>query len=142
MKAKSEKETNDNNRVIRFQAIGQVENKFNTHTRPEEIRLGESRIVLKPSLQMGLKGLKAGDQVMVIFYFHLSEGFALLQHPRGDLGQPKRGVFTLHSPFRPNPIGVTIVDLISIEKNILLVKGLDAINGTPVLDLKSVHRKE
>lgn len=141
MKAKSEKETNDNNRAIRFQAIGYVQNEFNAPANPEEIRLRESLIVLNPSLQMGLEGLKAWDQVMVIFYFHLSEGFELLQHPHGDQNLPKKGVFTLHSPYRPNPIGVTIVDLISIDKNILHVRGLDAINGTPVLDLKAVHHK-
>jgi len=141
MKDGSGKERHDNSRIIQFQAIGHVENEFNTPARPEKIRLGESSIVLNSSLQKGLTGLKAGDQIMVIFYFHLSEGFDLLQHPQGDQSQPKRGVFALHSPFRPNPIGVTIVDLISIEKNILHVIGLDAINGTPVLDLKAVHRK-
>jgi len=142
MRGRSGEEVKENNQIIRFQAIGHVENEFNTPARPEEIRLGESLIVLNPSLQRGLTGLKAGDQIMVIFHFHLSEGFDLLQHPHGDQSQPKRGVFALHSPFRPNPIGVTIVDLISINRNILHVKGLDAINGTPVLDLKSVHRKE
>jgi tRNA-Thr(GGU) m(6)t(6)A37 methyltransferase TsaA len=60
----------------------------------------------------------------------------LLQHPRGDQGQPQRGVFALRSPHRPNPIGVTIVNLLAVERNVLRVSGLDAINGTPVLDLK------
>ena len=50
----------------------------------------------------------------------------------------RRGVFALRSPNRPNPIGVTVVDLIGIEDNVLRVRGLDAINGTPVLDLKPV----
>jgi tRNA-Thr(GGU) m(6)t(6)A37 methyltransferase TsaA len=142
MSSRSGKEIEDNNMIIHFHAIGHVENEFNTPARPEQIRMGESRIVLNPSLQMGLNGLKVGDQIMVIFYFHLSKGFDLLQHPHGDQSQPKRGVFALHTPFRPNPIGVTTVDLLSIEKNILIVKGLDAINGSPILDLKSVHKKE
>jgi tRNA-Thr(GGU) m(6)t(6)A37 methyltransferase TsaA len=73
---------------------------------------------------------------MVVFYFHRSQGFDLLQHPRGDRSCPKRGVFALRSPRRPNTIGVTVVDLVDVEKNILRVRGLDALDGTPVLDLK------
>jgi tRNA (Thr-GGU) A37 N-methylase len=70
------------------------------------------------------------------FYFHRSAGYELSQHPRGDRTRPKRGVFTLRSPRRPNPIGVTVVDLLGVEGNVLRVRGLDACNGTPILDLK------
>jgi tRNA-Thr(GGU) m(6)t(6)A37 methyltransferase TsaA len=73
---------------------------------------------------------------MVLFYFDRVGDFELLQRPRGDLAQPKRGVFTLRSPRRPNPIGVTVVELLSIDENVLTVCGLDAFDGTPVLDLK------
>ena len=76
--------------------------------------------------------------LLVVFVFHRSEGHELLQHPRGDRSRPKRGVFALRSPNRPNPIGVTEVELIAIEGSILTVRGLDAIDGTPVLDLKPV----
>lgn len=124
-------------RAFRFRAIGYVENEFNKPTAPEEIRSAESRIIIDSPLAEGLQGLEPGQQMMVVFYFHLSEGFDLLQHPRGDQNRPRQGVFSLHSPNRPNPIGVTIVDLISLEGNVLRVHGLDAINGTPVLDLKS-----
>jgi len=54
------------------------------------------------------------------------------------LSHPKRGVFALHTPYRPNPIGVTGVDLLSVKGNVLRVRGLDALNGTPVLDIKLV----
>jgi tRNA-Thr(GGU) m(6)t(6)A37 methyltransferase TsaA len=73
---------------------------------------------------------------MVIFVFHRSAGFDLQQHPRGDATRPLRGVFALRSPRRPNPIGVSLVRLIAYHENILEVDGLDAINGTPVLDIK------
>jgi tRNA-Thr(GGU) m(6)t(6)A37 methyltransferase TsaA len=73
---------------------------------------------------------------MVVFYFHRSQGFDLLQHPQGDRSRPRRGVFALRSPRRPNPVGVTVVDLVAVAENVLRVRGLDAINGTPVLDLK------
>ncbi len=75
---------------------------------------------------------------MVIFHFHKAEGYDLHQHPRKDLERPKRGVFALRSPRRPNPIGVTIVNIKEIKDNVLYVEGLDAINGTPVIDLKPI----
>jgi tRNA-Thr(GGU) m(6)t(6)A37 methyltransferase TsaA len=122
--------------AVTFKAIGYVQNGFSEPAAPEGIRDIESRIILNPGLVEGLHGLEPGGQIMVIFYFHRSEGYDLRQHPRGDRSRPKRGVFALRSPRRPNPIGVTLVDLIEIEDNVLRVRGLDAINGTPVLDLK------
>ena len=122
--------------TVTYKAIGHVENDFDEPVAPDKIRSAESRIVLDPALTPGLKGLESGQQVMVIFYFHRSEGYALHQHPRGDRSRPSRGVFALRSPQRPNPIGVTTVDLLAVEGNVLRVRGLDAINGTPVLDLK------
>jgi len=121
---------------VTYTAIGRVENDFRERAPADEIRSAESRIVLDLGLTNGLKGLEPGQQVMVVFYFHRARGFDLLQHPRGDTTRPRRGVFALRSPRRPNPIGVTLVDLVSVEGNVLRVRGLDAINGTPVLDLK------
>jgi tRNA-Thr(GGU) m(6)t(6)A37 methyltransferase TsaA len=121
---------------IVYRAIGHVENEFDDPAAPYEIRAVESRIVLDPSLTEGLRGLEPGRQIMVVFCFHRSQGFDLLQHPQGDRSRPRRGVFALRSPRRPNPIGVTVVDLVDLEGNVLRVRGLDAINGTPVLDLK------
>lgn len=121
---------------VTFQPIGHVENEFDEPVKPEAIRSTESRIVLDPELITGLTGLEPGRQIMVVFCFHLSEGYDLLQHRRGDPAQPKRGVFALRTPRRPNPIGVTSVDLLAIEGNVLRVHGLDAVNGTPVLDIK------
>lgn len=122
--------------TVSYQSIGHVENAFEETAPPDEIRAVESRIHLDPELQGGLDGLEVGQALLVIFYFHRSQGYDLHQHPRGDPGRPARGVFALHSPRRPNPIGVTRVELLSIEGNVLRVRGLDAINGTPVLDLK------
>jgi tRNA-Thr(GGU) m(6)t(6)A37 methyltransferase TsaA len=125
-----------NGRTIVYQAIGHVENDFDEPVSPSEIRAVESRIVIDPSLVAGLRGVEPSRRVMVVFCFHRSQGFDLLQHPRGDKSRPPRGVFALRSPRRPNPIGVTVVDLVTMEGNVLRVRGLDAINGTPVLDLK------
>lgn len=122
--------------VFQVRSIGHVENEFDQPAAPDQIRMVESRLILDPALVEGLQGLEAGQQIMVVFYFHRSKGFDLLQHPRGDQNRPRRGVFALRSPRRPNPIGVTVVELLGIDGNVLRVRGLDAIAGTPVLDLK------
>lgn len=121
---------------ITVTAIGYIENAFDEPVAPNQIKATESRIILDPALTEGLEGLEPGQQLMVVFYFHRSQVYDLRQHPRCDRSRPRRGVFALRSPCRPNPIGVTVVDLVAIEKNVLRVRGLDAINGTPVLDLK------
>jgi len=121
---------------ITYRAIGYVENEVDEPSASEKLRAIESRIVLDPALTEGLRSLESGQQVIVIFYFHRSQGYDLCQHPRGDQSRPRRGVFALRSPRRPNPIGVTVVKLVAVEGNVLRVRGLDAINGTPVLDLK------
>ena len=124
--------------AVTFIPIGYVENNFNAPATPEVIAATESRIVVAPEFAEGLTGLEAGQRVMVVFHFHLVQSYALLQHPRGDRSRPRRGVFALHTPYRPNPIGVTVVDLLSVEGNVLRVRGLDALNGSPVLDIKLV----
>ncbi len=126
----------DDAAAITFEPIGRVENAFDEPAPPEVIRAGESKIILKPELTAGLTGLEPGQQLMVLFYFHRGHDYDLRQHPRGDVNRPKRGVFALRSPRRPVRIGVTVVDLLAIDDNVLRVRGLDALNGTPVLDLK------
>lgn len=124
-----------------FRPIGRVENGFPFGTLKDVLMASESRIVLDPDLAPGLKGLETEPRILVVFHFHLSQGWDLFQHPRGDENRPKRGVFALRSPRRPNGIGVTEVDLLGIRGNVLVVKGLDAIDGTPVLDLKPAEHK-
>jgi tRNA-Thr(GGU) m(6)t(6)A37 methyltransferase TsaA len=125
-------------RAVTFIPIGYVENDFDAPATPETIASAESRIVVAPEFVEGLTGLEAGQKAMIVFHFHLVQSYALLQHPRGDRSRPRRGVFALHTPYRPNPIGVTVVDLLAVEGNVLQARGLDALNGTPVLDIKLV----
>jgi len=122
--------------TICFHAIGVVENEFDQPAPTDVIRAAESRIRLKQELAPGLDGLKPGEKILVLFHLHRSQGFQLHQHPRGDHSRSKRGVFALRSPFRPNAIGASIVEITAIENDLVWVQGLDAINGTPVLDLK------
>lgn len=124
--------------LISFSPIGYVENSFDDPAIPESIAATESRIVLALEFAEGLTAVAAGQRAMIIFHFHKVQSYELLQHPRGDSSRAKRGVFALHTPYRPNPIGVTVVDLLAVEGNVLRVRGLDALNGTPVLDVKLV----
>lgn len=121
---------------ICFQAIGMVENEINERKIPDEFSARDSRIILRPDLYDALDGMEPGQALLVLYYFHRSQGGPLRQHPRGDESQPKRGVFMLRSPDRPNPIGVTEVEFVAIDENVLIVRGLDAINGSPILDIK------
>jgi tRNA-Thr(GGU) m(6)t(6)A37 methyltransferase TsaA len=122
--------------TIALTPIGHVENAFDERVEPDTIRAQVSRVVVDTDLQAGLLGLQAGKQVMVVYYFHRSRGFELRQHRHGDPLEPELGVFALRSPDRPNPIGVTVVDVLEIEGSVLTVRGLDALNGSPVLDIK------
>lgn len=123
--------------LIKFQAIGHVENNANEMLAPNQIKALPSRIVLDPKLVDGLLGLIPGQKLVILFHFHLSQdSYDLQQHPKRDQLRPKRGVFALRSPQRPNAIGVTTIELVEISDNVLHVRNLDAINGTPVLDIK------
>lgn len=124
---------------IELVTIGYVENDFH-NCKPGSAAQEESSLVLDDSLIDGLCGLEPGDEILVLFCFHRSHRFDLLQHPMGDHSRPKRGVFALRSPHRPNPIGVTRVRILGIDGNVVRVRGLDALNGTPILDLKPVER--
>jgi len=98
-----------------------------------------SRIVLAPRYNRALDGIESFSHIVVLFWLHEiknKERAILKVHPRRDPMIPLTGVFATRSPVRPNPIGITAVRLIKKEGNILTVKGLDAIDGTPVLDIK------
>lgn len=99
----------------------------------------EGEIVIDERYRRGLADIMPGERIMVVFYFHQSAQFSdddLTQHPRGDVTREKRGVFSLASPLRPNPIGVSILEVTGVKGAALQVKGLDMTDGTPVLDIK------
>ncbi len=101
-----------------------------------ELRAQSARIVVDPRVTDALLGLEAGGDIIVLSYFHEAERDVLQVHPRGDATRPMRGVFSTRSPARPNPIGVTSARIEYIEGNVLHVVGLDALDGTPVVDIK------
>jgi tRNA-Thr(GGU) m(6)t(6)A37 methyltransferase TsaA len=86
----------------------------------------------------GLDGLRAGDRVVVLTWLHRADRDMLRVHPRDDINNPRRGVFSTRSADRPNPIGLHEVEVLAIDGPRLHVRGLEAVDGTPVVDLKPV----
>lgn len=101
-----------------------------------------SEIEIAPELAEGLFRLEESDKVLILFLFDRSEGYDLMVHPKGDPSNPLAGVFATRSPRRPNPIGATVVRLLRVEGSLLTVEGLDAWEGTPVLDIKPDRRRD
>ncbi len=121
-----------------YTPIAYVRSPFETNTPPEEIRQQPARLVVEPEYEPGLLGLEAGMDILVLFHLHhiRPEEIELRLHPRHNPENPKRGVFATRTQFRPNQIGATVARLEAIEENVLTVSGLDALDGTPVLDIK------
>lgn len=116
--------------------VGIVVCSVETPVSPEDFRDVESEIRVFEHFEPALEGLDKESSILVLFRFHLSSGYPLRVHPRGDLSRPMKGVFATCSPQRPNQIGLSRVPLLGIRGNLILVKGLDAVNGTPVIDIK------
>jgi len=115
------------------------------HNCVKEPRMGgreglESTIVVQDRWADALDGLEAFSHIFVVYWMHLvseeRRETTTHVHPRGDPRNPLQGVFATRSPVRPNPIGLRVVALLERRGNVLRVRGLDAIDGTPVLDLK------
>jgi tRNA-Thr(GGU) m(6)t(6)A37 methyltransferase TsaA len=99
-------------------------------------------LVLDAGVLAGLDGIEAGDEIVVLTWLDRARRDVLEVHPRGDLSRPPQGVFSTRSPDRPNPIGLHRVTVAEIDGNRLRVEGLEALDGTPVLDLKPVLSAE
>jgi tRNA-Thr(GGU) m(6)t(6)A37 methyltransferase TsaA len=98
-----------------------------------------SQIVLRGDLSEGLDGVDSFSHLFVLFYLNQVSDLqrkTLRVHPRGRTELPLTGVFAVRTMVRPNPIGLTLVELVKVEGNVLTVKGLDAYDETPVLDIK------
>lgn len=124
--------------AITFTPIAFVKSYFTENTPAEEMRRQPSQIVVEPEFRPGLMGLEPGTDILVLFCFHRirPEEVELQLHPRHNPANPLRGVFATRSQFRPNPVGATVARVEQIEGNVIFVSGLDAQDGTPVLDIK------
>jgi tRNA-Thr(GGU) m(6)t(6)A37 methyltransferase TsaA len=93
---------------------------------------------LTPLVAQGLTGIKVGDELILLTWLHLAERDVLQVHPRGDLNRPLTGVFATRSPDRPNPVGLHRVSVLEVGERKLRVEPLEAIDGTPIVDIKPV----
>ena len=99
----------------------------------------EAEIVLRPDFVEGLTWLArrvGSGKIIVVCWMHRADRGRLTVHPRGREASPARGVFAARSPHRPNPLSLHTVELLEVRGNVLRVRGMDAVDGTPVLDIK------
>lgn len=102
----------------------------------------EAWLELTPQSAPGLMGIKAGDELILLTWLHLAERDVLQVHPRGDLNRPLTGVFATRSPDRPNPVGLHRVSVLEVVNQKLRVGPLEAIDGTPIVDIKPVLSRD
>jgi len=98
----------------------------------------DATLLFEEGFVPALDGLAAGDEVLVITWLDRASRDVLRVHPRDDLSRPERGVFSTRSSDRPNPIGLHRVTVLGIDASRMRVSGLEAIDGTPVVDVKPV----
>jgi len=121
--------------------IGWVESPLtDTATAPKQGHEGspEAWLVFEPAVLDGLDGIAAGDEVILLTWLDRADRDVLRVHPRDDVSNPMRGVFSTRSADRPNPIGLHPVQIVEIEGNRVRVRNLEALDGTPIVDVKPV----
>ena len=134
------------NRIARrprpeLKPIGTVESPLtDPAVAPKQGREGapEAWLVFEPDVLDGLQGIRAGDLVIVVTWLDRARRDVLRVHPRDDPANPLQGVFNTRSADRPNPIGLHEVEILAIEGHRLRVQNLEAVDGTPILDVKPV----
>ncbi len=123
---------------ISYKPIGVIHSPFKeakgTPIQPTAAKKVVGVVEVFPEYAEGLKDLEGFSHVILIYHFHLSKKHSLTVKP--FLDDQEHGVFATRSPSRPNPIGISVVRLLSVEKNKLHIQGLDVVDGTPLLDIK------
>jgi tRNA-Thr(GGU) m(6)t(6)A37 methyltransferase TsaA len=121
--------------------IGRVESTLtDRHTAPKQGDEGapEAWLAFAPEVADGLRDLRAGADMLVLTWLHRAHRDVLAVHPRGDRVRPETGVFSTRSPDRPNPIGLHRVEIVAVDGTRVLVRHLEALDGTPIVDVKPV----
>ncbi len=125
---------------IELQQIATVKSPFcnleNMPVQPKGAKDTYATIEFKEKYQEGLKDLDGFSHVYLIYYFHKIKKTSLSVVPFNDLTNTSRGVFSTRTPMHPNSIGLSVVELVSVENNIVTIKGIDILDGTPLLDIK------
>ena len=131
--------------MIEVTPIGRVESELTDRaSAPKQGPEGapDAWLVFDASVLDGLDGLEPGAEIIVLTWLHRAQRDMLRVHPRDDPATPQRGVFTTRSADRPNPIGLHPVQVVSVEGSRVRVRSLEAVDGTPIVDVKPVlqHR--
>jgi tRNA-Thr(GGU) m(6)t(6)A37 methyltransferase TsaA len=125
-------------KTVEYQPIGVIRSPFKTldgmPIQPAGARGVKGRVELDPEFAAGLKDLDGFSHVVLIYHLHKSKGYRLEVTPYLDTEQ--RGLFATRAPRRPNPIGISVVRLTGVKGNVLEVDGVDALDKTPLLDIK------
>jgi len=122
-------------------AVGRVESPLGDRSSaPKQGDEGapEATIVFEDGVADALTDIRPDSEVLVFTWLHQADRDVLRVHPRGDLANPEEGVFSTRSPDRPNPIGLHRVQVVAVDGLRMRVRDLEAVDGTPVLDVKPV----
>jgi tRNA-Thr(GGU) m(6)t(6)A37 methyltransferase TsaA len=131
--------------TIELTPIGRVESSLtDPASAPKQGDEGapDAWLVFEPAVREALDGLQAGDEMFVLTWLHRARRDVLRVHPRDDRSRPQQGVFTTRSQDRPNPIGLHRVEIAAIEGDRVRVRNLEAVDGTPIVDLKPVLSRD
>jgi tRNA-Thr(GGU) m(6)t(6)A37 methyltransferase TsaA len=123
--------------------IGEVESPLtDAASAPKQGHEGapDAWLVFDPAVLEGLQGIRPGDLIIVLTWLDRARRDLLRVHPRDDIANPLQGVFNTRSADRPNPIGLHEVEVVSIDGRRVLVRNLEAVDGTPIVDVKPVIR--
>ena len=124
-------------KTINMVPIGYVRTEAREVPRHWSISDVEGSLVLDEIYQRGLDGIEAGARIVVLFHFHRSPPFSLdLLKQTPPRSETAKGVFSICSPRRPNPIGLSVLEVLGVEGREVRVRGLDMFDGTPILDIK------
>jgi len=127
--------------VYELQPIGRVESPLvDRAAAPKQGDEGspDAWLVFEPDVLDGIRDLQVGSDVIVLTWLDRGQRDTLVVHPRGDLTRPPTGVFSTRSPDRPNPIGLHRVTILAIDGLRVQVRDLEALDGTPIVDVKPV----
>ena len=129
--------------MIELRPIGAVESSLtDPAAAPKQGHEGapDASLVFEPGVVDALDGIAPGDRIIVLTWLDRASRDVLRVHPRDDMSSPIRGVFATRSQHRPNPIGLHEVEVIAIDGATIRVRPLEAVHGTPILDVKPVLR--
>jgi tRNA-Thr(GGU) m(6)t(6)A37 methyltransferase TsaA len=131
------------NLTMKLQPIGHIETPYKSVDECPKNVDSEGppcALVLEPPYEEALDGLKVGDQILILYWFGGVDRDRLRQLRRGE--GPMMGTFALRSPHRPNPIAAAVLPIVTIDGNRVAVRGMDCLDGTPLIDIKPAIRAE